>query len=117
MAPLVEGLLGLMMWLRRAIALVVVALVFVIVLLAIRRAGRRGLELAVLLAGAAVTAFAAAVFAKRPPMNETLAIALAVMSAALLVGAVGAVIWYALRLRGAPPVVGHSGPPWENGGW
>ncbi|HUT74183.1 MAG TPA: hypothetical protein VM221_05015 [Armatimonadota bacterium] len=117
MVPLVEGILGLLVWLRRAVVAAVFAFVVVMVWLAVRRGGRRGLELAMLMLGAAVLSFSVAVFAARPPLGEGVAVALTLLSALLVVGAVVATVWYGLRRRKAPPAIEHTRPPWEDGGW
>jgi len=117
MGPLAEGILGTLMTLRRVSTLLVGALVLFILWLAARRAGRRGLDLAVLLLGAAVVAFAVAVFAQRPPMTEAAAVALVLIAAFLIVVTFGVILHFGLRRRRPTQVVKHKTPPWEEGGW
>lgn len=117
MAPLVEGILALLMWLRRAGAIVILAWVVLILWLAARRAGRKGLELAVLLFTAALAMFTVAVFARRPPMSEMAAVVLVLLAALLVVVTAAVVLWLGVRRRKPPRVVKHTHPPWENGGW
>ncbi len=75
------------------------------------------MEVAVVLLITALTLFTIAVFAPRPPMSEAVAVALALLAAALVVGTVGVVMWLGIRGRRPPPLVKHTHPPWENGGW
>ena len=117
MGPLVEGVLGLLLWLRRVSVLVLVGSVVVLLWLAARRAGRKGLELAVLLVGAALAAFTIAVFVPRPPMTEGAAVALVLVAAFLIVATAGIILWFGVRRRKPPKIIGHRTPPWENGGW
>jgi len=118
MGPLVEGILGLLMWLRRVSVLLVVIGVTGLLWLAARRAGRRSLEIAVVMLAIALIAFFTAVFAPRPPMSETVAVALVLVAAFLIVATAGLVLWLGLRRRRkAPKVVSHKTPPWEDGGW
>jgi O-antigen/teichoic acid export membrane protein len=117
MGPLIEGIVGLLTWLRRVGAVVILAFVCFIVWLALGRAGRRGLELAAILLAGALACFSLAVMAPRPPMSETFAVALAVLAALLLVATAGFILWYGVRRRKRPRVVEHTHPPWENGGW
>jgi uncharacterized membrane protein HdeD (DUF308 family) len=118
MGPVIEDILGLLMRLGRGSALLVAAFVALVLWLAARRAGRHGLELAVVLLGAAIAAFSLAVFAPRPPMTEQTAVALVLAAASLLVATATVVLWFGLRRRRrSPRVVKHDRPPWENGGW
>jgi len=117
MGPLVEGILGALLWLRRVSVLLLVAFVAFLLWLAARRAGRKGLELAVLLLAAALAMFTVAVFAPRPPMTEAAAVALVLVAALLIVATAGVVLWLGLRRRKPPKVIEHRFPPWENGGW
>ena len=121
--PYAEGLMLLLARLWRATLLFVVGWVLLLVWLAARRAGRRGLEIAVPMWALAAILFFVAVLAPRPGLNETLAAGLVVASAALVIGALAVLFFWG---RGAPPTAGqddhrpvvkHRGPPWENGGW
>ena len=121
--PYAEGLLLLLARLWRATLLFVLGWVLLLVWLAARRAGRRGLEIAVPMWALAAILFMIAVFAPRPALNESLAAGLVVLSAALVIGAL-AVLFFSGR--GPSPTAGqddhrravkHRGPPWENGGW
>jgi len=117
MGPLVEGMIGMLMGLKRASVLVCAAFVVLVLWLAARRAGRRGLEAAVLMLASAVVIFVTAVFTRRPPMTETAAVALVILAALLIVATAGIVLWFGLRGRRPPKVVKHSSPPWEGRGW
>ncbi len=100
---------------RFVIAIGVLVLLFIIWLGA-RRAGRRGLEAAIPLWGAAVTCFALAVFGQLPASVD---IALVLFSAVLIVLSVVALVMLGLapsrrrRIRLAK----HTGPPWEEDKW
>lgn len=118
MAPLIEAIVGLLLWLRRAGAIVFAAWIALVLWLALRRAGRKGFEVALILVVTALTLFTLAVFAPRPPMSEAVAVALALLAAALVVATVGVLLWLGIRgRRSPPPLVKHTHPPWENDGW
>ena len=61
-----------------------------------RRRGRH-LGLAVVLVGLAIFVFAAAAIVPRPPMTDSLANVMVVMSALMLGGAMGVVLWRGFR--------------------
>jgi len=118
MGPVIEDILAVLMRLGRGSALLIAAFVALVLWLAARRAGRRGLELAIVLLVAAMAAFSLAVFAPRPPMTEQAAVALVLVAALLLVATATVILWFGLhRRRRRPRIVKHDAPPWENGGW
>jgi hypothetical protein len=99
---------------RFAITAGVVVLV-VLIWLGARRAGRRGLEAAIPLWGAAIACFALAVFGQLPTLVD---IALVLLSAALLVISVVALLMLGLApRRRRVKLAKHAGPPWEDDKW
>jgi uncharacterized membrane protein YoaK (UPF0700 family) len=112
--PYAEALLTLLLRLWRVTLLFVVAWILLLVWLAVRRAGRRGLEIALPMWATAAVLFLVAVFAPRPALTDTVAAGLVIVSAALVVGSV-----VALLLAGRRPsrLGRHRGPPWEGEGW
>jgi len=105
------------MWAKRATVILILAWLVLILWLAARRAGRKGLELAVPLITTALVIFSAAVLAPRPPMTEGLAVGLVLFAALLVVVTAGLIIWFGVRRRKPPAVPDHTRPPWEGGGW
>jgi len=100
---------------RFAVAIGVLVLLSVIWLGA-RRAGRRGLEAAIPLWGAAIVCFALAVFGQ---FSAAVDIALVLLSAVLLVVSVVALLMLGLAPSRARRVrlARHTGPPWEDEKW
>lgn len=114
---MVAGILRLLMWARRAAVALILAWLVLILWLAARRAGRKGLELAVPLIAMALVVFSAAVLTPRPPMTEGLAVGLVLFAAFLVAVSIGLIVWSGVRQRKPPAVVDHSGPPWEDESW